>query len=63
MPIDLRLKKDKCPVMPLPLSISYRKRSKGPEAGMAGIRRLPRIRTMPLPSKEKETEGQARMAM
>ena len=61
MPTDLRLKKDKCPVMPLPLSISYRKRSKRPEAGTAGIRRLPRIRTAPLPSKEEETGGQAWM--
>ena len=44
----------------MPLSIPCRKRSKELEAGTAGIRRLPRIRTTPLPSKE-ETEGQARM--
>ena len=61
MPTDLRLKKDKCPVMPLPLSISYRKRSKRPEAGTAGIRRLPRIRTVPLHSKDEETRGKAWM--
>ena len=47
--------------MPLPLSISYRKRSKRPEAGAARIRRLPRIRMVPLPSKEEETGGQAQM--
>ena len=45
--------------MPLPLSISYRKRSKRPEAGTARIRRLPRIRTALLPSKEEEIGEQA----
>ena len=44
MPTDLRLKKDKCPVMPLPLSISFRKGSRRPEADPAGIWRLPKIR-------------------
>ena len=47
--------------MPLPLSISYRKRSKRPVADPTGIRRLPRIRVVSLSRKGEETGGQARM--
>ena len=47
--------------MPLALSISYRKRLEGPEAGTAGIQHLLRIRTALLPSKEEESGGQTWM--
>ena len=56
-----KIKKDKCLVMPLPLSISYRKKLKRPEAGTTGIRCLPRIRMAPLHNKEEETGGHAWM--